>query len=318
MDAVDASILRKLSWHPLNPVDRERGTLGVWDVARALKVHGNTVKRRLEALEAAGILCGMRMFPDASLARMEVAHYGFVYPDDESCRQAEATARAGNPPGVTCRLDGYELRTNLGIPAGGDLDAVARAFHEKTGAVSHHVVTPRTWGAEDPTGLERRLMFILLRDAFLRPTEIAEELGVTPRTVRTRMASLIAKGAITVVPFISYMDITEAFPFMLDVDTGQDAKVSERVLRKHPELLLNSTTSAPVLWLMGIGTSPRDAAAAADAIRVIEGVRTVRPRLILSWSWVSLPDAGTSVSRGLALLEPDLTVSPDEWVGITD
>lgn len=300
VDDVDAGILRDLIWNPENPVDLERGILGAWDIARGLRVHGNTVKRRLQELEDSRTLLGVHMIPDCTVADLMVGFYGVRFDTQEEAVAAERTLVARNLPGVTIRIDGNEVRYNLAVRRGDDLEAAAAEDAARLGATSHHRITLRTWTDVAVSDLERRIIDVYMRDAMLPAAEVADTVGVTARTVRNRIASLAKRRAFCFVPFIDMLAVQGAVPVLFDIDTGGDREAGLRALRAAPEMGLHSAIARPVTLTHVIRSSVADALAVGDRVAAVPGVRSVTPHFVLSSRWSALPDSGVSVSERVA------------------
>lgn len=295
VDAVDAQILRDLAWNATHPLDRERGILSAWDIARGLDVHGNTVKRRVQDLEDAGVLLGMRMIADAHVFGVDVGFYGLQFADEEQCIEAERVIVGRDAPGSTTRLAGNEILYNFGVGLGNDRDAAAAADAAELGATGIRMLTNRSWGQPNPSEMERRIMELYHHDGLMRIGEVAAAVGVTQRTVRARLAALVQRDAFCWVPFIDTTQISGLIPVLFEVDTGKNLKAAQDALRLAPELSLNGPPAAPLTICHGLFPRMADVSALSARLAAVPGVHSVKPRFTVAVHWRTLPESGLSL-----------------------
>ncbi len=297
VDAIDARILRLLYWSPFNPVDVERGPYTIWDIARHLGLHGNTVKRRLAELEASGVLLGLSFFPDSQLVGLRVVYVAFGFDTEDACRAAADQVFANAPFGATFHLSNNEIRYNIGVPEEADLDAAIEEAAATFGATRHRILAKRHWDSGEITELERRVLGELHRDLFASPPDLAARVGVTPKTVRRCIQALRDKKTFCVVPLVDSQVARGLQAFHMDVDVGDNTSAGPQVLRSFPDLCPNGIQSTGVLILTGFADTPGDVADIIREIQTIPGVRSVQIYTVLRMHWVPLPMGLQSVSQ---------------------
>lgn len=303
MDAIDARIIRGLHWHPLNPVDVEGGSQGVWDIARGLKVHGNTVKRRLRDMEHSGVLKGFQMIANPPLVGKDAGTYAYHFDDPAACGRAEQEVLGWDLPGATERLDGHELRFAVVVSDGESLGAAADRFGRDLGASRWNLVSMRSWPCEAITDLDRRIMGVYHENALTPASVAAERVGVTAKTVRNRIRGLMERRAFSFLGMVDYVNVTGLVPFHLDVDTGGQAPVAHRILRARPDLNMATLPTAPVFCLTGLAESQGAITQAIRQIRSMDGVLDVRVRVLESFRAIGLIESGILVSDAVERLE---------------
>ncbi len=304
MDRVDADILRLLSWNPINPVDARRGPYGLWDIARHLEVHGNTVKRRLKEMEDAGVLLGLALFPNGVDIGVEVHGVKMRFDSFDACRAAEERILDMNRPGGVMRLAGNQLLTNVLVPPGTTLARAMEDARQTLGAQACDLMTPRSWGLAEITDLERRVLMVLVGDPLITPPEVADKVGVTPKTARRCIVSLRDKQAFIVLPLTAYTKATGLIPVNIELEGERGALGA--AMMAAPELLMGGTLDARVLSLHGFAESLEEQGRMVEAIRAVPGIKRVEATVIESWHWTGSRPLARAVSEGLAGLE--------EWV----
>ncbi len=301
MDEVDATILRLLAWHPLHPVDGRRVPYGLWDIARQLDVHGNTVKRRLADLEDEGILQGLGLFPNGADIGIDVYGVLLQFDDAPSCRAAEEAILELNRPGGLTRFGGNRLLTNILVGREEQVADAAEACRSKHNAVSCDVMTPRAWGPAELTDLEHRVLMRLVADPLATPPEVADAVGVTPKTARRCIVSLRAKQAFLVVPLTNYAQATGMVAVNLEIEGS--AQAYRRAMEAVPDLVMAGTLDAAVLSLHGFAATLGEQASMVERLRSVPGVTRVDATVIESWHWTGTRPLARAVSEGLAGME---------------
>lgn len=319
MDATDVAILRKLTWKPFDPRDAARRIHGVWDVARELEVHGNTVKRRLARMHEQGILHGIHLLPEIGLMGLDAGLYEFRFANarEKLIGMDHLNSRWATQerPGT---LDTYTFVGNLGwagvvTHAGDDLDSFAEDLGKEAGAVECRMVEHRGWDVDHDavTDLDRRIMRVLHMDALRPLVDVAEEVGVTPRTVRTRLRRLAAVRAFMILPYFSPARIEGLIPFMLVARTS-GPEPANALFNELPEAIYRSTATArrPHLVMAAVDSQEMDemvvraetVAGVADVeARLLQGSTSCPPECtpmspihLLDEGWAPVPNARSS------------------------
>lgn len=266
MDEVDLQILRKLVWRPDDSADAARGILGPWDIARELAVHGSTVKRRLEAMHEAGLVKGLRVLPHFDLLGIRGALFLFSFPNVEAKKkgfQWMLTKRRPGPPFFLARIDsfvGNEASCAITAFAGANLELLAQEIADEMGAVSWTLLEHETWPfqVEKVTELDKRLLQALHGDALRPISEIATELGVTPKTVRSRLRHLAKAHAFQIVPDMSPARVRGLIPhaILIRPRPGGHQQAVAAFFNAFPHAYIRShpTAITPYAYLGGFTT----------------------------------------------------------------
>lgn len=278
--------------------------MGLWDIARAVDVHGNTIKRRLQEMEATGLLRGMSLFPQSLLLGARVAYYGFAFSDPQACDRAAEQVFGQGAPGMAVRLASDEVRYHLMAGPDDDLDQIAEATRRRLGADAARAVSYRYWESPPITDLERRVLQSLHRNLFATAPEMAAKVGVTPKTVRRCMESLRDKKAFCVVPLVDTTRAAGLFPFLLDVDVGQAPAAINNVLRSFPDLCPTAVPTSPLLTFHGFASNQAEAADVLREMRSVPGVRAAVFQVPLDVRWQTLADGLGSLAEQFAQQEP--------------
>ncbi len=292
-----------LYWSPFNPVDLERGALGLWDIARALGVHGNTVKRRVKDMEEAGVLRGLSFFPNSTLVGVKAAFAAFNFDSDEACDAAAEVILARRYPGITMRLTQPEIRINLPVPADADPDEAAEQIARDLGAVRHRIIMRRYWDGPELTDLEMRVLKAMHTDVFATAPEVAEAVGVTPKTARKCIESLRAKKSFCLVPLVDYMQVRGLQLALIDVEVGPSPDVAKHLLRSFPDLIPNGVYTDEELNFVAMADSMDELSGVIQEMRSIPGVVEVRTAFPLICKWEALPAGLGNVAERLMRVE---------------
>jgi DNA-binding Lrp family transcriptional regulator len=243
VDELDLRILGSLAWKPGDPAHMARGILRPWDIARALGVHGNTVKARLEEMRAAGVLQGVYLVPVGALpAGMQIGVYWLRFAGLAE-KRAGLAALAGRPM-LAEVTDFVGDRVRLGIHAPGpELERVAEEVRRAAGAVEARRFYRREF-PQSPrvTDLDLRILDALVEDA-LRPfSDVADEVGVTQRTVRLRFRALAEQRAFAIIPQMVLGNVQGLVAYELVVEFREPMQPEwhAALLRAFPEAFYRS------------------------------------------------------------------------------
>lgn len=284
MDATDVEILRRLIWKPFDPVHRRRGPLRPSEIARDLDIHGSTVKRRMADLEDEGVLNGVHLMPEPGLIGLDAGLYVMEFPDAET--KLEGVDHLIGRPMVAESLAfvGTEAWVGVMAPQDREIDAVARELGDAAGATSVELHHRRGWDV-DLDGIADLDLQILsaLRGDGLRPlNDVADEVGVTPRTVRHRFGRLVDARAFAIAANVSPARIRGLIPVVLDVrfEGPADDRNRRSVAKAFPDAvwrgLFTSQRAYPLLAV-------QDSAEVEDRLltaRRLPGVTEARSLLV--------------------------------------
>lgn len=306
MDLVDLEILRLAMFVPSDPLHVRRGLLGPWDIARRLGLHGTTVKARLAAMRENGVLRGLVLGPEPGVLGAVVRVHRFAFPDIAA--QAAAAARLEADPRVT---DIYEFlggQAFVGVHGRDAAEADARAAElarELGVPAAFRFERGDTFRGRPPKALDHRILLALVADAHRPLSEVAAEVGVSHKTVRTRLAALFEAGGFGVVPDVCMGIVQGLVPVFLAVRFGDPADPGNmtRLFNAFPEATYRDAMRGGVA-LLGHGV-PDLAAVQALAVRAREVPGVVEAEAHLGLRGRRNPVAIQALLRArLAALEP--------------
>ncbi len=300
MDEVDAKILRLLQWNPLNPVDNGHAPYGIWDVARELGIHGNSVKRRLQTMVDDGVVSGFTLFPEAGITGLRASFVAFAFDDDQDCDLAADAVFGRCPPGSSMRTSDREIRYNIVVPSGASIDDEARRFCEESGATGYHLITSRNWPIDELTDLERRVLNQMHRNVMASPPDIANAVGVTPKTVRRCVRGLRDKRAFCLCALVDYTKVSGLVTAIIEVEAEDDVAVREAVLRAFPDLLSEGTWTARRHTFSVFAKNQEEIGHIMAEMRTIRGVRQARLVVPLRMQFRALPSGLEDLVNSLA------------------
>lgn len=236
MDALDIRIIRSMGIRPYAARPKDPDVLKPGRIARRVGASVNTVKSRIGRMEASGVIAGYRLLPNLRHLGLTGAAYYFASPADEEKGPAMEDIQA--LPG------GLELHDFLG---GGfcvdftykDDEALDGTLQELV-AITKEDRPVRFYDRDMPqvaralTGLDWRILGALRSDALRSLDDVAEELGVTGRTVRRRYARMAEEGSFFSVPVLDGSKAEGLFLFELLVylDEGSFQPASQDLLRR--------------------------------------------------------------------------------------
>lgn len=241
MDALDLKILRHMGtapWaSPLPATENLRPSV----LARHLEVSPETVKDRIAKLEAAGVIEGYRAYPN-------LRHLGLSYSVHalrvQGARKARAFEQAQLVDGVieVMDLQGPLLVVGLAYATSTERERRLRLLSDLTGdATPVHTFDARLPPVERPlTHLDWRILFELHRDARRPHGALAEELGVSYRTVKRRVDRMVTASSLSIIPVVEVSRIRGVIPFQLAATVGpkSDASASRVLAERFLDRLL--------------------------------------------------------------------------------
>lgn len=280
MDEIDLRIVRLLTWLPHDPIDARRGRLNAWDVATELGLHGTTVKRRIQAMHEAGVLRGVHMIPAPSVLRQRRVLQRLTFAgarekaDAVEALRAHALTVEGRGAMAVLSFAGDTAWVLAATPEAEDVDAFVAALALDVGAVRSERVEAQSWGPDPDSvrSLDRAILAAHVDDALVTPPHVAEALGVTPKTVRVRLARLTRLGAFSVVASEepSRLPSSLALTLVAEPRVGHERDVALALLNAFPHAMHRSAPWAETPYVTvatGSLDGVDDALARAQSLR---------------------------------------------------
>jgi DNA-binding Lrp family transcriptional regulator len=241
-------------------------------IGRAQGLSGNAVKRRIEALEAEGVLPSTWLLPVPQVFRRHSRF--FVYRDLEK-------------PEVAIE---FVLKIDPIVWAGFDVD---RSFHvhaymERPEAPAPEelvkrlgepalVASPPFSQADEAAAtlstLDLRTLLVLLRRPRASLKEIASAAGLSPKTVRRRRDSMFANGLFILFPVIHVARARGLVLYNAYAHGAQVPASLQRILAALPRCrLITTRTNPPGVWLIGWADSMAEVADVEARLKALPGV----------------------------------------------
>lgn len=219
--------------------------LGTSHIAEAVDRSPETVRRRLRAMEAEGVIRGYSISPSFDhLGLHGEALFFDLGPEDPPLDEL----RLVDGVGAATDFVGPETLVVLGYQGEAERARRLEVVQERLGGSDPRTVArhERSKPERELTGLDWRILRALRRDAKRSPSEVADQVGVTARTVRRRRRRMAEEGALYVAPRVAVEEIKGAVPFDLLVEHAPDqgAAVRNRLADAFGERLL----SVPDRW----------------------------------------------------------------------
>lgn len=271
MDELDLEILQRIGGAPFLVWPHSPASSTPAALARSLHVSKETIRRRLADLEASGVLAGRSLAPNYRALGLNCCTVHIRAKD--ATRKGEAVGKVAALDGVLAAFDmlGPDLCVDLCFRDEADRRAKVAAIMRLVGpgATSLFLDVPLPALARPLTPLDWRIVQAHLQDALRAPEAVGVELGVSARTIKRRMAALVAGGAIDVIGNIDPGRLTGHFLVYLLVRlrpsaSRAEAQAVQRAFRRRwlaqwspPERELADVVIVTVA----------DSAGAADALR---------------------------------------------------
>jgi DNA-binding Lrp family transcriptional regulator len=241
-------------------------------IGRTLGISGNSIKRRVEALVAEGVVPSTWLLPVPQIFRRHSRI--FLYKDlakpDESMELALKTdpvVWAGFDVDRSFHVHAYTLTPDAAAP-----EDLVKLLGEPTFAVSPPF---SDLGPNEAvlSSLDLRILLVLIRQPRASLKELAAATGLSPKTVRRRRDAMFADGLFILFPVIH---VARARGLVLYNAYAQGAKVpsnAQRILSALPRCrLITTRTNPPGVWLIGWADSMAEVADVEAHLRGLPGV----------------------------------------------
>jgi len=204
MDSLDLRIVREMGFRPYGSRPQNPEAFKPSYLAKRTGVEPETVKARLARMEASGFIRFYQVYPNFRHFGLQGSAYLFRVPDDD--RKAEAIQKVEPIDGLVeiHNFLGPEMCVDLSHRGPDDLSRKLRLLAEFTGDAAptrfYERQMPSVGRALTP--LDWRILKALRYKGRRPLAEVADEVGVSPRTVRRRYDRMAAEGSFFIVPAI--------------------------------------------------------------------------------------------------------------------
>ena len=263
VDERDFQILAQLARDPFASNEK---------IGRALGLSGNSVKRRLEALVAEGVVPSTWLLPVPQIFRRHsrIFVYQNVVKLDEAVEFAlreDPVVWAGFDVDRSFHVHAYTLTPEASVPEG-----LVKFLGEPAFSVSP------PFYQSDPneavlSPLDLRVLLVLIRRPRASLKELANATGLSPKTVRRRRDAMFANGLFILFPVIH---VARARGLVLYNAYAQGAEVpsnAQQILSALPRCrLITTRTNPPGVWMIGWADSISEVADVEARLRSLPGV----------------------------------------------
>lgn len=292
MDALDIGSIRTMGIRPFARWPREANGIRPATITKEIGASEQTIRDRLARLEAAGVIRGYHLMPNlrhVGLA-IESVHWELDdAPDDETLDRLRAV------DGVVAALRFYGPHVCF------DLGHARRDQHRRRAQNVEHLLGGShsvLWAHQlafpdvgrDLSTLDWRILAARRTDALRSATEVAEEVGVTPKTVRNRYDAMLDEGSVTEYVSVDFTAMRDAVPFILYVWFSADGPDPTAALLDLTEdiRLDHFRATDPESGLVVtqlVASNPADVQRIVEEVEGIDGVARADPQLPTGGFW---------------------------------
>lgn len=299
MDTRDVALLSALFRQP---------RAGYAELGARLGLSANAVKARVRRLGAEGVLQGFAVTPAPELLGMGEGLLVFTDVQDIAEREEDILRNLPDAPGVRfvdVGIDGTVLVWAYARDAA-DWERVERAAVSVVGKAPSRAAFRPCPASLEAAPTEWRLIRALLPDGRATLGDLARRSGLSAKTVKRRLASLLRAGSIRVEPVLSPSEASGLVLFSMHVQMKPEGRI-EDVLRVLPPDAIAQTGVDPTRVTFHVArATQREAQADHRAVRRVAGVGSVvfviaTRRRADAW----LDDAVVARSAGVPVARPD-------------
>lgn len=317
MDALDVKILRTMGPRPFMRWPRKDHALKPAQIARLLGRSDQVIKDRVASMEKEGVIRGYGVFPNLRHAGLGATTYHLRI-DKEPDEPRLARLRAVD--GVVAVLWFYgphvcfDLAHSSPSERARRLDLIRSLASDGPETLWSHehaypVVKRRL------TQLDWRIVRALHANARRPLEEVAREVGVTVKTVRTRLDGLRIEGSIDEAVFLDYSRMTGLIPFILYVWLREGASdPTRRLLDLFDDRWFNHFlargTPPGVLVLHLMAQNPAEVQTLVRQALDVEGVARAEPQMPTGGYW-NFPWFAEIIERHAGDAAPPVPGSPE-------
>jgi len=204
MDSLDLKIVREMGFRPYGSHPQNLEAFKPSYLAKRTGVEPETVKARLAQMEKSGFIQFYQVYPNFRHLGLQGSAYLFRVPDDD--RKAEAIQKVEPIEGLVeiHNFLGPEMCVDVSHRGPEDLSRKLRLLAEFTGDAAPERIYERHMPSVERTltPLDWRILKALRYKGRRPLAEVADEVGVSPRTIRRRFDRMAGEGSFFVVPAI--------------------------------------------------------------------------------------------------------------------
>lgn len=266
---------------PYGPHAGDLSRLDPWTIAKKLGVDGKTVKMRLRRMVKEGFIKYYQIYPNYRLLGVEGVAYLFEVPDVQV--KYEAIEKASLMDGVVeiYNFIGNAFCVDFTYRDVTDHDRRIRLLKELSKCSSYTKFYHRDMPPTNikPTNLDWGIIKSLRYDAFKRLSKVAQELGVSVKTVKRRFQRMASNNAIIIVPILEPAKVahTISYGMLFFLDEAKRQQTVQRILEAFQfSYFLAFTPLTGNMMLVNFAETLGETEDALLKARSIEGVKDVR------------------------------------------
>lgn len=234
MDALDLRILATMGMDPWGGDPPEPGSLSPSFIADRVETTRETVRERVRRMEKAGVIHAYQVYPEPGQMGLDATAVRVEVPDRPADGGTVRTLALVDGVFEIHDLHDDSLTVGVGHRSADELDRRLDLVAEVTGDQDPDPIHTREGRTDlrDLTHLDWRIVRALRGDAKRSPSDVADEVGVSYRTVKRRIDRMVEEGSIFLAPVVDPSKIEGVLPFDLMLvlqDDVDDAAVSELV-----------------------------------------------------------------------------------------
>lgn len=292
MDSLDVAILRTMGLRPFVRWPRHGHGVRPATIANTLDEHEQTVRDRISRMEADGVIRGYHLMPNMRHVGQNVVS---VHWELEESTDDDSISRLRAVDGVLAALRFYGPHVCFDVS-----HENPNQRDRRLEVISHLLGESREvlWSLDLPfppvdrelSTLDWRILDARRTDARRPATQVAEAVGVTPKTVRARYDAMRADGSVDEYVSVDYAAMTDSVPFILYVWAATDGPdPTEELLTEFAGDLLNhfrATVPRSGLFVLHlVASNPAEVQQFTDAADAINGVDRAEPQLPTGGFW---------------------------------
>lgn len=281
MDYLDLQIFRSLGFLPYGQHSCDLSRLNPWVIAKKVGADGRTVKLRLNKMQKNGFIHYFQIYPNFRLLGLNGVAY--VFDVGDVLRKYEVIDSCALVDGVTeiHNFIGPELCIDFTYQDSKDESRRLQLFEKLT-----HCDSPiRFYERAMPkceialSNVDWKIVRALRYNAFKPLSKVAEELGLTAKTVHRRFERMAQNNAIIIVPVINPAHIAHTITYVLLLYPNPDrwSEVMDKVMKTFNYSYFLTRMFPP--WNGAVYMSARTLAETEDnliTVRKIEGMNDAK------------------------------------------
>lgn len=248
MDALDVRILRTMGTVPYGPHPTDPDAFKTSHIAQQVGATARTVRTRLRAMEADGVIAGYQVLPNLAHLGLTAEGHFFVVADEAG--KDEAIDAALELPQMMAVHDflGEGVCFEFAFADPDERAETLETLTTHTGDPDprrfYDGVMPAVDG--DLTNLDWRILASLRWDATKRLREVADEVGVTRRTIKRHYDRMAQEGSFVPVALMNPNRATGLllFELLFFLEPGHDRATAEAILDAYQDNYLFSYVPA--------------------------------------------------------------------------